>query len=165
MISLDINATTFLIQIAATIALFVVAWRFFAKPMKKFMSDRHAFVQGQFTEAETAKADAKVALDEAKKEIKSAKFEAEKIVEAAKDDATTKGEAITRQAHADAELEMKKAQEEIKRERQNMLETTKKEIATVTTKATEQLIRKEINADVHQNLFDEFVTLVGGSNE
>jgi F-type H+-transporting ATPase subunit b len=165
LIRLDVELVTVLIQVAATLVLFLVVTKFAVKPMKKFLAAREALIAGQFAEAEKTNADAQVALDEAGKEIKAAKFEAEKIIEAAKEDATAKGEAIIEQGRVDAEQEMKKASEEIKRERQNMLDTTKKEIAAVTTVATEKLIRKEINADVHQNLFEEFVGLVGGSNE
>jgi len=164
-ISFDVELMTFIVQIVSTLVLFFIVSKFAVKPMKKLLAVREQLIADQFAEAEATKADAQVALDEAQKEIKSARFEAEKIVEVAKEDATVKGAAIVEQGRVDAELEMKKASEEIKRERQNMLDTTKKEIAAVTTMATEKLIRKEINADVHQNLFEEFVTLVGGSNE
>lgn len=164
-ISFDVELMTFIVQIISTLVLFIVIAKFAVKPMQKFLVAREELIAGQFAEAKKTNADAQMALDEAQKEIKTAKFEAEKIIDAAKEEATSKGEAIARQGRVDAELEMKKASEEIKRERQNMLNTTKKEIANVTTLATEQLIKKEIDANVHQNLFEEFVTLVGGSNE
>ncbi|MCL2560111.1 MAG: F0F1 ATP synthase subunit B [Turicibacter sp.] len=165
MISLDPNLTTFLIQIAATIALFIVAKIFFTKPMKAFMDKRHAFVQGQFDEAETAKNEAEQLQKASRLELMTAKDNANQIVEAAKGEADVKQEAILEQARVDAEAEMRRAQEDIKRERQNMLETTKKEIAEIATSATEKLIKKEIDEQVHADLFAEFVGLVGGSNE
>ena len=45
MISLDVNVTTFVIQLIATGVLFVVISKFFARPMKDFMAKRQAFVQ------------------------------------------------------------------------------------------------------------------------
>ena len=165
LISLEVEWATVIVQILATIVIFLIVRKFAVKPIKNLLAKREELIANQFAEAEKTNADAQMALDEAQNEIKTAKSEAEKIVEAAKEDAIAKGEEITRQGRVDAELEMKKASEEIQRERQNMLNTTKKEIANVTTAATEKLIKKEIDANVHQNLFEEFVTLVGGSNE
>jgi F-type H+-transporting ATPase subunit b len=165
MISLDINVTTFVIQLIATAALFVVVAIFFAKPMKNFMAKRHAFVQASFDEAAEAKNSAKVAHEEALSNVKNAKENAHQIIEAAKSEADVKHEAILEQARKGAEIEMKKAQEEIKRERQSMYDQAKKEIASIATSATEKLIKKEIDEKVHDDLFAEFVGLVGGTHE
>lgn len=165
MISLDVNVTTFVIQLIATATLFVVIGIFFAKPMKEFMAKRQAFIQASFDEAEGAKNNAKLAQEEALSQMKVAKKDAQQIIETAKEEADIKQEAILEQARKDAEVEMKKAGETIQRERQKMYDQAKEEIATIATAATKKLIKKEIDEQAHDDLFAEFVGLVGGSHE
>ena len=165
MISLDVNGITFVIQLVATAVLFIVVRKFFATPMKAFMAKRQAFVQASFDEAEAAKNSAEAARDEAVSGIQVARDEAHQIVETAKNEADVKHASILEQAHLDADVEIRKAREEIKRERQNMYDQAKKDIAHIATAATEKLIKKEIDSAVHDDLFTEFVGLVGGSHE
>jgi F-type H+-transporting ATPase subunit b len=165
LISLDINVRTLVVQLLATLVLFFVAAKFFVGPMKKFLAERAALIAADFAAAEGAKEEAEQARVEAQTNVKVAKESAYQIIEAAKSEAEVKHEAILEQARIDAEVELKNAHEEITRERQNMYNEAKKEIASIATNATAKLIKKEIDAKIHDQLFDEFVELVGGHHE
>ena len=164
-ISLELNVTTLVVQLISTLILFLLVVKFLVHPMKKFLTARTDLIAADFAAAETAKNEAEMAREEAQDNVKVAKESAHQIIESAKSEADVKHEAILEQARKDADLEIKKAHEEIKRERQNMYAHTKKEIANIATNATEKLIKKEIDANAHDKLFDEFIELVGGHHE
>jgi len=164
-ISFDIELATFFVQLVSTLVLFFIVSKFAVKPMKKFLADREALIAAEFEAAEVAKSEAENARNVAQGNIKDAKENAQQIIETAKNEADVKHRVILEKARRDAEVEMKKAQEEIKRERQNMYDTARKEIAEIATSATEKLIKKEIDANAHDDLFAEFVGLVGGNHE
>jgi F-type H+-transporting ATPase subunit b len=157
--------TTLTVQLISTLILFLLVIKFLVHPMKKFLAERAAFIAADFEAAEVAKKEAEVARDEAENNIKTSKEDAYQIIESAKSEAEVKHASILEQARKDAEVEIKKAGEEITRERQNMYDNAKKEIANIAMNATEKLIKKEIDAKAHADLFDEFVGLVGGNNE
>ena len=164
-ISLDIDVATLIIQIAATILLFVVVTFFFAKPMKNFIKKRQEFVQASFNDAEVAKLEASKTKKELEEELAKFKAESRQRFEEEALKAQAKAGLIVDAAKEEAAASIAKAQVRIEKERTTMLKDAQAEIATITTKATEKLIKKEIDARVHDDLFDEFVRLVGGNHE
>ena len=164
-ISLDINGVTLVIQIVATILLFAVVGIFFAKPMKNFIAKRQAFVQASFNEAEEAKLEASKTKKELDEELAKFNADSRQMMEEASLKAQVKSNAIIADAQVQAGQVMDKAEKKIKRDRDAMIKDAQAEIADITTKATAKLIKKEIDASVHDDLFDEFVKLVGGDHE
>ena len=164
-VSLDLNATTLIIQIVATTLLFLIVRFFFAKPIKDFMEKRKAFVQASFDEAKVAKLEASKIRQELDEELTKFKAESRQRLEEETLKAKTKADSIVDAAKEKAAIEMDKAQAKIEKDRNSMLIDAQAEIITIAKKATEKLIRKEIDADVHDDLFDEFVKLVGGNHE
>jgi len=165
MINLDINIGTFVIQLIATAVLFVVVANFFAKPMKTFLAKREAFVQASFNKAEEALAQASATKQELDEELAKFKADSHKRLEDETLKAQEKAKQVVDEARKQVTIEMDKAEVEISQKRNAMLKETQAEIATITTKATEELIKKEIDEKAHSDLFDEFVRLVGGANE
>ena len=165
MISLDVNLTTFLVQIAATSVLFLVVKRFFTKPMQTFMAQRKAFVQGTFDEAQATKTQAKTLNDKAAANVQEAKEEAQKIMEAAAQEAQEKQEALLLQGRQTIELEKEQARIDMMRERQLLHDEARQEIGAWVTTATKKMIKKEVDVQTHEALFAEFVGLVGEAHE
>jgi len=163
-ISLDFDLTTLVIQIAATLILFAVVAKFFAKPMKNFLAKRQEYVQETFDEAEQAKLEAVTKKEELDGELGKLKAESREILEKASAKAQVKADSILEEAKADAARTMEAADVRNERERTRMIKSAQDEITEITTKATEKLIKKEIDEKAHDNLFDEFVKLVGGED-
>ena len=161
MVNLDINVATLVIQLVATTVLFSVISIFFAKPMKKFMAKREAFVQASFDEAKQAQDNASKTRQALDNELAEFKSQSQQRLEAQILKARAKADEIIDAAKVDAVVEMEKAQAKIERERKAMLRDAKASIAKATTEATKQLIKREIDEQAHDDLFDEFVKLVG----
>ena len=164
-VNLDINSTTLIIQITATLLLFVVVSIFFAKPMKAFMAKREEFVQASFNEAEEARVQASTTRKQLDEELAAFKAQSRQRLEEETMKAQAKADKVVDDAKDMAAAEIASAQAKIERERNAMLKEVQAEIVTVTTKAAEKLIKKEIDENAHDDLFDEFVRLVGGADE
>jgi len=161
-VNLDINGVTIGIQIAATILLFIVVAIFFAKPMKSFLAKRNEFFAEEFTKAQHANEEALLLKEQADLELKKIKDEAGQMLESATVKAQEKYENILATAKSDAEAETLKARKRIDKERETMLYDAQKEIAKTATDVASKLIKKEIDIHAHDDLFDDFVQLIGG---
>ena len=161
-ISLVPEWTSFIIQIIATLFLFLVVRRFLAKPMRNFLKKRQDFLREEFAKADATNSEAILLKEEANMALMQAHDDANQIVQSAKEEADLKAESVLADAKAQVEFEMNKAQEDIQKERIAMNDRAKQDIASIATNATEKLIKKEIDATTHDALFDEFVNQVGG---
>jgi len=156
--------TPFIIQIIATLFLFLVVRRFLAKPMRNFLKKRQDFLTEEFAKADAANSDAILLKEEANMALVQARDAASQIVQSAKEEADLKAESVLADAKIQVELEMNKAQKDIQKERIAMNKRAEQEIASIATNATKKLIKKEIDATTHDSLFEEFVNQVGGSH-
>jgi len=163
-IDLDINAVTIGFQMGATILLLIVVWFFFTKPMKKFLAERQAHLDDVFVNAEKVTDEAKALKDEATNELKKIQEEAGQMMQEANTKAQIKYDNILASAKTDAESELKKARLKIEKEREDMLYDAKKEITRTTSEVASKLVKKEMDASKHDDLFDDFVQLIGGGS-
>ena len=164
LISLDINLRTIIVQWISTLAIFLVVAKFFAQPMRTFLAKRGEFIEAELVKAQHANDEAALLKEQADSELKKIKDEAGQMLEDANNRARVKSESILADAKEEAALEIEKARERIKRERDEMYYDAKKDIAQIANDATAKLIKKEIDQNVHDDLFDEFVKLIGGAD-
>jgi len=162
MISLDIELLTFAIQIVATIVLFIVVKIFFAKPMKKYLDARRGYIEDEFKKAQLANDEVLAAQNEVLAERKKIENEAKSIIKAATLKAQEKYDAIVETAKSDATVQLENARANIEKERQEMLYDAKKDIEKTAHSVASKLVKKEIDANRHDDLFDDFVSLIGG---
>ena len=152
------NGVSLFVQIIATSMLFLVVSVFFVKPMRSFLAKRQEFVQAEFNRATEASNDAIKLKIEADNELKSFREEKKKLMDEARDAMTKEREYFLGKASETALLEAKKVQVD-------MYDKTLGNIADIVTNASETLIKKEIDASVHEDLFADFVKQVGGQDE
>ena len=165
LISLDINLRTVIVQWISTLILFLVAARFFVRPMRIFLDKRREFIEAELVNAQNVNDEAVALKEQADSELKKIKEEASQMLEDADARARAKSELILADAKEEAALEIDKGRERIKREREEMYYDAKKDIARIANDATAKLIKKEIDQTIHDDLFDEFVRLVGGADD
>lgn len=129
------------------------------------LSARESEIDSRYNDAETAKASAEAKDAELTSRLENAKAEAEGIVKEAADmakargdkiveDAKVQAQGIIRQAESNAELEKKRAESAIKTQ-----------IIDVSTALTEKMLEREINADDHKALIDDFIDKIGENND
>ena len=165
LISLDIHLRTVIVQWISTLVIFLVVAKFFVRPMRTFLDKRREFIEAELVNAQSVNDEAAALKTQADSELKKIKDEAGQMLEEANNRARVKSDSIIADAKEEAALEIDKARERIKRERDEMYYDAKKDIAQIANNATEKLIRKEIDQTVHDDLFDEFVKLIGGADD
>ena len=162
---ISVNLWQILISLANLAILFLLLKKFLYKPVMKMLSARESEIDSRYNDAETAKASAEAKDAELTSRLENAKAEAEGIVKEAADmakargdkiveDAKVQAQGIIRQAESNAELEKKRAESAIKTQ-----------IIDVSTALTEKMLEREINADDHKALIDDFIEKIGENDD
>lgn len=162
---ISVNLWQILISLANLTILFLLLKKFLYKPVTKMLEERRAQIDSQYSEAEAANKSAQAKDAELTERLMGAKTAAEGIVKEAADAAQARGdkivedakataEGIIRQAEADAELQLKRAETAIKTQ-----------IIDVSTALTEKMLEREINADDHKALIDNFIDKIGEDDD
>ncbi|OWT59152.1 F0F1 ATP synthase subunit B [Candidimonas nitroreducens] len=151
---MNLNATLFF----QMLVFFVLGWftmKFIWPPLTKAMDDRRQKIADGLSAAEKGKADlaqaqARISLIEAsaKSENHARMVEAEKQAAVLIEQARREGEAekarIIAQAKQDAAQEVQRARDSLRGE-----------VATLAVKGAEQILRREVNPQVHAELLDQ----------
>lgn len=162
---ISVNLWQMLASLLNLILLLLIVKKFLYKPVKKMLAERQSTIEGEYAEAEKAKAEAladKVAYAE---KLDTAAVEADRVIKSAVDiaaqrereiieNAKNRADGIVRQAEVDAALEMKKAEESIRRE-----------IVEVSSALTEKVLEREVTMDDHKQFIDSFIEGIGETDE
>ncbi len=158
---IDVTAITFIVQICATIILFLVVRFRFWNVITGMIDKRRALIQQDI--------DSK---DDAVRELEKAKNEAEVILKEAKDEASIIREKAVKSSKAESqeimnnalmEIETKKqaAKLQIENDRQTMEDGIRDEIISVAYTLASKITEKEIDETKHEQLVNDFLKEVG----
>ncbi len=159
------DLVNFTLQIVSTLLLFLVIKYFAWAPMKEFLRKRHELVSQEINRAEMLKSDAIALKKSAEAQVQVAREEAREIVENSKKQAQHMHDEIVSNARKEAQQKLSKAAADIEQERKAVYSKIRSDIVELAVSSAEKMIEKEIDADVHNELFDQFVAKVGGSHE
>ncbi len=155
----------FTLQILSTLVLFFVIKYFAWAPMKEFLRKRQELVSQEINHAEMLKADAQALKQSAEAQVQVARDEAREIVENSKKQAQAIHDEIVTSARTEATQKLAKASADIEQERKAVYAGIREDIVNLAINSAEKMIEKEIDANVHNELFDQFISKVGGSHE
>ena len=159
------DLVNFTLQIVSTLLLFLVIKYFAWAPMKEFLRKRQELVSQEINRAEMLKSDAIDLKKSAEAQVQVAREEAREIVENSKKQAQHMHDEIVSNARKEAQQKLSKAAADIEQERKAVYSKIRSDIVELAVSSAEKMIEKEIDADVHNELFDQFVAKVGGSHE
>lgn len=146
-----------IIQLCATLIIFIVVARFVFKPVRKILAQRQEYVHGQIKEAEESKKRSLEYEKTAYDSIDGAKERSKQIIQEAK----VQSEALRAKAllELDDELKLnrKRAEEEIEQEKRAAVEEIRKQIVDVALEASEVILNREINEKDNARLVEDFV--------
>ena len=125
------------------------------------LDERRAQIDKDYADAESAKQSAESKDAELTERLAGAKAEAEDIVKEAADTAKARGDKIIEQARATADGIIRQAEEDAELERKRVGETIKEQIIDVSTALAEKMLEREVNADDHKALIDDFIDKIG----
>ena len=159
------DLVNFTLQILSTLVLFLVIKRFAWAPMKEFLRKRQELVSQEINQAEMLKADAMALKQSAEAQVQVARDEAREIVENSKKQAQHMHDEIVSNARKEAQQKLSKAAADIEQERKAVYAQIRSDIVELAVSSAEKMIEKEIDANVHNELFVQFIAKVGGSHE
>lgn len=162
---ISVNLWQILISLANLTILFLILKKFLYKPVQKMLDARSAEIENQYDAAAKAKQSAEEKETELTSRLANAKQEAEGIVKEAADIAAARGDKIVDDARTTADGIIRQAQQEAELERKRAEATIKAQIIDVSTALTEKMLEREINADDHKVLIDEFIDKIGEDDD
>lgn len=151
-------------SIFVLVNLLILTWglkKFLFKPVKAVFEARKAEIDNTYQEAETAKTTAEEMRSEYEERLANAKVEAAGIVKDATHNAAVRADEIVGEAKADAAAVRAKAEADIMRERKKAESELKNDISSIALSIAGKVVEKEIDADKHKDLIDEFINNVG----
>ena len=158
---ISVNIWQILISLANLVILFLILKKFLYKPLQKMLDERRAQIDNDYADAESAKQSAEAKDAELTERLSHAKSEAEGIVKEAADIAKARGDKIVEDARATADGIIRQAEEDAELERKRVGETIKEQIVDVSTALAEKMLEREVNADDHKALIDDFIDKIG----
>ena len=158
---ISVNLWQILISLANLVILFFILKKFLYKPVTKMLEARRDEIDEQYSDAENAKNSAEAKDAELTERLAGAKAEAEGIVKEAADIAKARGDKIVEEARATADGIIRQAEEDAELERKRVGETIKEQIVDVSTALAEKMLEREVNADDHKALIDDFISKIG----
>ncbi len=158
---ISVNIWQILISLANLTILFLLLKKFLYKPVLKMLDQRRNQIDSDYADANAAKQNAEAKDAELTERLAGAKTEAEGIVKEAADAAKMRGDKIVEQARATADGIIRQAEEDAELERRRVGETIKQQIVDVSTALAEKMLEREVNADDHKALIDDFIGKIG----
>ena len=160
---ISINIWQILISLCNLLILFLILKKFLYEPVRRTLESRRVAIDSQYQDAETAKRDALADKTEYANRLATADAEAKRIRDEAVEEANRRGEKLMNEAKSKADDMVRRAEETIKLDREKAAEDMKSEIADVSSKIAEKLIKREINDKDQHELIDSFINDLGDS--
>lgn len=153
--ALNINPIEMLVQILATLILFLVVRFFFWNHITDYIEKRKQVMNEEYDQAKKANQDAQTIKESAEIELKDIHQSAKGFYEDAKERGERERKAIVTKAKGEATNLVDNAHKEINSEIEKARTTLNDEIVTVATLMAEKIIKKEIDEDKYKSLIDE----------
>ncbi|MDE7161275.1 MAG: F0F1 ATP synthase subunit B [Anaeroplasmataceae bacterium] len=146
-----------LIQLIATILLFVVIRIFLWKPITHILETRRQAIDQALEDAKSSKENAKVLETELADELAKAKASVQDILSKAEKDGNLRREQIILEAKQEAKQRLENLELELEQEKNNMQKEIRKEIVDIAFAAAEKIVAKEIDQDKYMDVVDEIL--------
>ena len=146
-----------IIQLSATLILFIAIRFLFWKPITNILEARRAAIDKELEKAKIAKENAVQVEEELKYELDRAKAEIKEMLDQAEKEANLKREEIVNSAKEEARRRMDNLKIELEQEKKNMESDIKKEIVDVAFKAAEKIVSREIDQDKYLDVVEDIL--------
>ena len=157
----SLNIWQILISLTNLAILYTLLKKFLYKPVKAVIEGRKEAIAKSYAEAEEARTSANAARDEYAAKLATAHTTADEIIHDATTLANKRGEKIVAEAHQKAEEIVRQGELEASMEKKKAMESIRRDITDVSTAMTEQLLGREMSADDHRSMIEDFLKGVG----
>ena len=158
---ISITPWTIIFQICNLLILVALIRKFLFKRVMAVLDKRQQEIDGIYDAAGKDRDEAAQMKDEYTRRMSSAREEADRLVKSAVDTAQRRGDAIVQEARDEAAHLKQKAESDIAQERQKAYTELVGEISGMAVDIAGRMVEREINADDHRELVDEFIKKAG----
>jgi F-type H+-transporting ATPase subunit b len=156
-----VNPWTAFFTFCNMIITFLLLKKFLFKPVKKMIDDRQHEIDNLYSDATSSKEEAAALCEEYQQHLTNAKKERDEIIKDAVSKANKREQEIIAGANADANAIREKAHADVMQEKKKVLNEAKNEISDIAMDIASKVIEKEIDAEKHQSLVEEFIEKMG----
>lgn len=146
-----------LIQLIATIILFIIVRVFLWKPITKILETRRDTIDKELSDAQEAKERAIEIETNLSLELANAKANVKALLDKAEKDGNARREAIINDAKDEARRRLESLEVELKQEKQKMEKEIKQEIVDIAFAAAEKIVSKEIDRNKYLDVVDDIL--------
>lgn len=158
---ISITPWTIIFQICNLLILFTLIRKLLFKRVMAVLDKRQQEIDGIYDAADKARDDADQMKEEYTRKMSNARAEADMLVKNAVDTAQRRGDAIVQEARDEATHLKQKAESDIEQERRKAYSELVGEISGMAVDIAGRMVEREINADDHRELVDEFIKKAG----
>lgn len=158
---LSINPWQTIMAIGNLFILFLIVKKFLFKPINDILNKRAEEVDKIYSEAEDLRTEARENKDIYEEKLKKAKTETDLMIKYATERANNRGEEIINEATIEAENHKRKAEADIALAKKKAVNEMKDNVIEMVIDLAQQVVEKEINADIHEILIDSAIENLG----
>ena len=158
---ISITPWTIIFQICNLLILFALIRKFLFKRVMAVLDKRQQEIDGIYDAADKTRDDDDQMKSEYTRKMSNARAEADLLVKNAMDTAQRRGDAIVQEARDEATHLKQKAVSDIEQERRKAYSELVGEISGMAVDIAGRMVEREINADDHKELVDEFIKKAG----
>ncbi|EFM09090.1 ATP synthase F0, B subunit [Paenibacillus curdlanolyticus YK9] len=158
---MHITWSTFFIQLAAFLILFLLLKRYAFGPLLGIMEQRKELIQGQLDNAENSRNQAAQHLEEQKQALQQARKEAYDIIEQAKATSSKQADDIIVTAKTEASRLKDDAVKDIESEKNKAIAALRGEVGGMSVKIASKIIEKQIDEKSQEQLVNQYLKEVG----
>ncbi len=160
-----VNLWTVLFAWINLLILYLVLKKILFKPLKGMIDSRQKEVDDIYENAKAAQDTAAKLKEEYEQRIDRANEESEAILKNAVRRAQLREEEILREADQKASQALLRAQEEIELEKRRAINDVKDEVSEMAVSIASAVIGRDVSAEEHSAMIDEFINSMGGEND
>ena len=137
----------------------------FAFPrINDMLEARQSAIQGQITEAESARADAERLRRQYEEQLADARTQASAIVEESREQGERQRADIVARAEQEATQIVARAREDVEAERGRMVADLRGQVASLSVELAGKIVQKELDPAQHRALVDSYINELSGLN-
>lgn len=155
------NPITILLHVINAVILLVALYFLLYKPVRKFTTARAKGIEDQLKNAQETQSKANDALTASQQKLKNADQEAMAVISQGTIKAQEQAQEILNSAREQAEKIISQARQEAENILFNAQEAMADEAAVLAVEIAAKVLSREVKAEDHQKLIDEFVKKVG----
>lgn len=158
---LSVNIWSVLMAIGNLLILFLIVKKFLFKPVNDILEKRAEEVNHIYSDAEQMRSEADANKNLYEEKLRNVKAETDLMIKTATERAESRSEEIIREATIEAENRKRKAEEDIMLAKKKAVDEIKDDIVEMVIDLAQQVVEKEINQAVHENLIDDAIEKLG----